>query len=438
MPDDSSENVIEAQINKWLEENKEIKGMLELSSDAVETLSKINSWVGTAIGVLKMMGLFGEEKSPFESLFEAIDGRLKQIVELINDIDLRDHMKDISEKLGISVTSAKEAIKFINNGRPSGEDMDQQYHDTHVALDQLMDYEGPFWVHSFNKNLVDSEILPTEGDMVWDYRFALPAALRALAAWLVIVEAKDPDYKRTGSYSDEIMGYADDLLGIHEKFTQSIRARKLVSLSRREQDAWSGDPALFPHVPTGGPSTFNAITAGFWNKVTGFYEIPFSLIDTSYLSIFLVRCGMVEVLSGTSTITEWNVLGRSPTRREEVWELRDKIDTKEKYFDLFQAETRKRWLPLYNDLGLNALADTVVSLMILAKPDVISGSLRELAQLFNLSSSISLRALLVKAGANNLTLRQLQRSALKENRFKYVAERPDQLLTLEELTYSPS
>lgn len=52
MPDDPSENSIEAQIDKWLEEHKEIKGMLDLSSDAMDTLSDINSWVGTAMGVL--------------------------------------------------------------------------------------------------------------------------------------------------------------------------------------------------------------------------------------------------------------------------------------------------------------------------------------------------------------------------------------------------
>jgi hypothetical protein len=38
---------------KFLDDHEEIRGMLNLSDDALGALSKTNAWVGTAIGVLK-------------------------------------------------------------------------------------------------------------------------------------------------------------------------------------------------------------------------------------------------------------------------------------------------------------------------------------------------------------------------------------------------
>jgi hypothetical protein len=448
MPDDSTEGSIEAKLDQWLNDHEEIKGMLELTDGAFDALSKVNSWVGTAVGLLKMIGVLGEGPDPFEKLYNALDWRMQQILATERATDFRTHKKDIEELLDKAISAAEGASDFVSKGRPADGSMEADEANSREAVNELINFDGAKWTHVFWPEISGEIAPPTELLSVWDYRYALPAALKAIAARLAVLDAIDADHRETGNYSVDIKKYADKLRLIHEKITRAIRPSPFVSVAKSERQKVELSIGRKAFKQYGDVSRIPAHQLGGF--LGGRSEFPVLPIET--LMGIVIRCGAIDVWSGSSTITDWNrydVFKHSDAykRYDELNRKRSDIErvateTLEKYFELFASETQKRWLALYDALGLDALAGIVTNLMVLARASEVPRSLREMAGVYEARGfppergevSLSVKSVLYWAGIREkASLRKIQNAALKEKLFSYVPEAMKQALTRESL-----
>jgi hypothetical protein len=448
MPDKSTEALVEWQevstkVVDWLKDEKELRGMLNLSDDALGKLSKVNAWVGGAISLLQLAGVFPEGPDPIKQLYDQLNRRLEQILAEVRRSNLWEHITDIEELVTKAVSSAKGAREFINRGRPGDADLVLGDEDasSREAVEGLIDYNSKKWTHIPWPELSGEIPMPRdEVGLVWDYRWALPAVLKAIAARLAVCDAIEPDHRKTGRYSTDIGEYANQLLAIHRKLTEAISPMRFVTVTQSEVRRRRSISSTFPEDFDIRYGEYSDSHLEHGSEIW-IYSIPLRKIDIHDLRSIAVRCGAVEYWSSESTILDWHPLGKPPDRDDEVKRPPYSEIDKDKYFSAFASQTRSRWLAVYDAIGLDSLASIVTSLMLLARVEPPK-SLREMAAAFEArhfppapgGAHASLRSLLYWVGIGEKgSLGQVQKSALKEKLFSYVPEVMNQALTRDNL-----
>jgi hypothetical protein len=211
--------------------SKDVKDALSFAAQAASVISTTVGVVSAVITALKLMG-FLDEEDPYNALFNRIDQKLQVILKATLAGSTLATMQNVRSLVGHSETAAAIAIEHIKSGYPTDalavQSLGTADYWSRYAVTTLSG--EAYWMRVYDEEALKDpaasppwqwqtgikERAPINAGLVWDYRFALPAWLKALTARLGVIKAMDPNHNNP-RYRNEILSYA--------KFTRFIEGR---------------------------------------------------------------------------------------------------------------------------------------------------------------------------------------------------------------------
>jgi hypothetical protein len=241
--------------------------MFVLVGDVVELGHKIALWAGLNV----------EPTNPLIALLEEIDGgfrRLKDTV-LAGWHSLRnDNVAFLRSHASVALVSAQE---YMEEGRPDTplwiHRIGQADTLSRLAVHTFLDggVQGSYWTRPYSAEAIQANpgtthnswmwALPDraellEGDLVWDYRWGLPAAMYAISARVAVLRAVNPSFPlgaRSGCR--EISRYVRFLERALAKMKDGIRLRNWVS----PEDEADYEKALGGRLPVAAADIYSGV-----------------------------------------------------------------------------------------------------------------------------------------------------------------------------------
>ncbi len=181
-----------------------------------EAIGLIAGGVGLVLAALPLLGLV-KEPNPWDDLYVRLQQDLRELTRKTLAASWLDSMQEIHQYVGHSVTAAAIAAKKISGKSVSDQLLSQADYWSSYAVATLAG--DPLWKRVYDTELLAGGVyLPildhqpeVVNGLVFDYRLALPAYLKAAAARLLVIDALEPQHTRWGTYADEIKGYVATL-----------------------------------------------------------------------------------------------------------------------------------------------------------------------------------------------------------------------------------
>ena len=204
--------------------SKDVKDTLSLASQAASVVVGVGTAVSFVISAFQLMGVL-EKDDPFNILFDRIDKKLQTLLKATLAGSTLSTMQNVRNLVGHSETSGAIAVEHIKAGYPNDalamQALGTADYWSRYAVTTLSGEE--YWRRVYDEEAVRGDWMigikeraPVVAGLVWDYRFTLPAWLKAVIARIGVIEAMDPNHKNP-KYHDEIIGYAN--------FTRAVEGR---------------------------------------------------------------------------------------------------------------------------------------------------------------------------------------------------------------------